>query len=75
MFLRKENKDILFALTRMDLDKVFERRPVSKNNVKFEFLTTEKMQERKDRTLQKAMRSLQMPPVVMVSRTKGGLYV
>uniref|UniRef100_A0A1B0DNZ0 Uncharacterized protein n=1 Tax=Phlebotomus papatasi TaxID=29031 RepID=A0A1B0DNZ0_PHLPP len=65
-FFNGKIQKLLKSLTRLDLDKVYRRRTVSRNAVEYKFMTTEQVQQEIENSLRKARKLLQMPPVVQM---------
>lgn len=63
-FLRRNNRELLQTLTRLDIEKVFQSRPTPSNGFSYHFLTRAEVKVKLDGSLRQARRMLQMPPVV-----------
>lgn len=66
IFFKPEVQELLLNLTRIDLSKVFRRLKVGQQlqAPEYKFLTTEEVEQLKDRAYQKALKKMQIPPVV-----------
>ncbi|GAB0100534.1 mitochondrial ribosomal protein S22 [Sergentomyia squamirostris] len=69
-FFSEKIQNLLKSLTRLDLDKIYRRRTVPKNEVEYKFLTTEQVQKEIEDGLRRARKLLQMPPVVQVKEAE-----
>lgn len=63
-FLRRNNRELLQTLTRLDIEKVFQSRPTPSNSFSYHFLTRAEVKAKFEGSLRQARRMLQMPPVV-----------
>lgn len=63
-FLRRNNRELLQTLTRLDIEKVFQNRPTPLNSFGYHFLTPAEVKAKLDGSLRQARRLLQMPPIV-----------
>lgn len=63
-FLRKNNRQLLQSLTRLDIEKIFQARPTMSNGFSYHFLTRSEVKAKFEGSLRQARRMLQMPPIV-----------
>lgn len=64
-FLNGANRELMLGLTRLDLNKVFQKK-VAPNDARIEFATLEELKRKQEKAIEKAHEMLQMPPVVQV---------
>lgn len=69
-FIDHETQKILKSITRLQLNKIFRKRPTEENAVEYKFMTTEQIEDEIKKSFEKAEYLLQMPPVVKVSQSK-----
>lgn len=67
-FTDTETQKLLKSITRLQLNKIFRKRPNEVNTVEYKFMTTEQIEDEIKSAFEKAEYLLQMPPIVQVSR-------
>ncbi|XP_018895984.2 small ribosomal subunit protein mS22 [Bemisia tabaci] len=72
IFFKPEVQTLLKKLTGLDINKVFRRRALGETPQppEYKFMTTAQIQKEMEKTLKKAEKKLQMPPVVPISEDK-----
>ncbi|XP_055533861.1 28S ribosomal protein S22, mitochondrial [Wyeomyia smithii] len=63
-FIRQDVQKLLRSMTRLELDKVFRKRAVKNNTVEYRFMTDEQLREEVKKSIGRAEKLLQMPPIV-----------
>lgn len=69
-FVDTETQKLLKSITRLQLNKIFRKRPNEVNTVEYKFMTTEQIEDEIKSAFEKAEYLLQMPPIVKVSLFK-----
>lgn len=66
LFFKPEIQELLFKLTRVDINKVFRKQKTGQElkPPEYRFLTTEEVEKMKDEAYQRAVHKMQVPPVV-----------
>lgn len=66
LFFKPEVQELLFKLTRVDVNKVFSKKKTGQElkPPEYKFLTTEEVEALKEDAYQRAVKKVQMPPVV-----------
>lgn len=67
-FIDTETQKLLKSVTRLQLNKIFKKRPNKANTVEYKFMTTEQIEDEIKGAFEKAEQLLQMPPLVKVNR-------
>lgn len=65
-FMEKQNREILYSLTNMQIDRVFRERPKPFTRPTYHFLTIEEVKQKFNGALRTAKRLLLMPPIVPI---------
>lgn len=68
-FTDNETQKILKSITRLQLNKIFRKRPTESNTVEYKFMTTEQIEDEIEKSFEKAEYLLQMPPIVKVNQS------
>lgn len=66
-FMEKQNRELMFSLTAMQIDRVFQIRPKPYERPTYQFLTVEQLKAKFDGALRTAKRLLLMPPIVPIA--------
>lgn len=74
-FIDTETQKLLKSITRMQLDKIFRKRPSERNTVEYKFMTTEQIEDEIAKSFERAEHLLQMPPIVQVSESINNQFV
>lgn len=69
-FLKGTNRDLLRNITRMDVNRVFQSRPLPGNQFSYKFLTADEVRQKFETSLRQARKLLQMPPIVAIENDK-----
>lgn len=68
-FTDTETQKLLKSITRLQLNKIYRKRPNKVNSVEYKFMTTEQIEDEIKSAFEKAEYLLQMPPIVKVSKS------
>lgn len=64
--MEKQNRELMYSLTAMQIDRLFQVRPKPYERPTYQFLTAEQLKAKFDGALRTAKRTLLMPPVVSI---------
>lgn len=64
--MEKQNRELMYSLTAMQIDRLFQIRPKPYERPTYQFLTAEQLKVKFDGALRTAKRTLLMPPVVPI---------
>ncbi|XP_053685277.1 28S ribosomal protein S22, mitochondrial [Sabethes cyaneus] len=67
-FIRKDVQKLLRSMTRLELDKIFRKRAVRDNSIEYRFMTDEQLRQEVKKSIGRAEKLLQMPPIVAVMK-------
>lgn len=65
-FMNKENRELMYSLTAMEIERVFAVRPTPYTRPTFQFLTAQEVKAKFDGALRTARRLLLMPPIIQI---------
>ncbi|XP_054726817.1 28S ribosomal protein S22, mitochondrial [Anastrepha obliqua] len=67
-FTDHETQKLLQSMTQLQLDKIFEKTTVPDNSVDYKLMTVEMLEEEFRKTIERAKKRLEMPPVVQIKK-------
>ncbi|XP_067617394.1 small ribosomal subunit protein mS22 [Eurosta solidaginis] len=67
-FTDPETQKLLQSMTQMDLDKIFQKQSVKDNSVEYKLMTVEMLEKEYRKTVERARKRLQMPPIVQLKK-------
>lgn len=65
--MEKQNRELMYSLTAMQIDRLFQIRPKPYERPKYQFLTAKQLKGKFDGALRSARRVLLMPPIVSIT--------
>lgn len=65
-FMEKQNRELMYSLTAMQIDRLFQIRPKPYERPTYQFLTADQLRAKFDGALRTAKRILLMPPIVPI---------